>query len=249
MLTDFARYWLPRTQKPQRIWSGMLRGHRIVTSWHDFPRAILGKAEPRLLKWLVDHVEPGETWIDVGAHYGYVSLALAHLVGGRGRVFAFEALPRTAGNLAATKMANQLQQLVVVPLALGSGSEIRRVDLCARRNMAEWNDEQGATKESVFVVAFDHIWPHIAHNDTTISGIKIDVQGLEADVVRGMAEHIRRHKPKLVVELHSGVDRNEFRSLVRELGYCETPRKIEPLPDEAEDDILDDRNYEFFPAE
>ena len=69
-----------------------------MTSWHDYPAAILGRTEGALLAYFAKHASSGETWLDVGAHYGYTAIALSKLVGGNGRVFAFEPMLNTAGN-------------------------------------------------------------------------------------------------------------------------------------------------------
>src|SRR5947209_1348739 len=70
-LKDFARKALSRRVRPHRILFGRLRGRMIVTSWHDYPGALLGSTERPLLEWFYMNVHLGETWIDVGAHYGY----------------------------------------------------------------------------------------------------------------------------------------------------------------------------------
>ena len=102
-----------------RILRGPLRGKLIRAAWRNYPRAILGSAEPALVRWLLANVRSGETWLDVGAHYGYTTLAICSSVGPDGRVFAFEPSVRTAGFLAATKLDNRLEQLVIVPVGLG----------------------------------------------------------------------------------------------------------------------------------
>jgi len=109
---------MPKTVRSHRILAGRLRGYRIVTSWHDYPAAILGRTEQALLTWFDRHVQIGETWLDVGAHYGYTAIALSRLVGPGGRVFAFEPEVATAGCLGRTRDANRLPQLIVIPLGL-----------------------------------------------------------------------------------------------------------------------------------
>src|SRR2546429_1571047 len=93
-----------------------MRGCHLVTSWRDYPAAIIGYTEGPLLRWLAANVGPGETWLDVGAHYGYTAMALSRLVGEKGRVYAFEPGPETAGCLAATRARNRLPQLTVLPM-------------------------------------------------------------------------------------------------------------------------------------
>ena len=81
---SLVRELLPRRHVAHRIMSGPLRGMRIVTSWHDYPAAILGYTERKLTDWLLANARPGETWLDVGANCGYTSLALSRAVGPEG---------------------------------------------------------------------------------------------------------------------------------------------------------------------
>jgi hypothetical protein len=69
----FLRRFLPRNIRSQRIFWGPLRGHKIVTSWYDYPSAILGRTERALIEWFSRNVKVNETWLDVGAHYGYTA--------------------------------------------------------------------------------------------------------------------------------------------------------------------------------
>ena len=241
---------LPRTVRPHRIRGGPLRGCLIHASWQDYPRAILGRAEPELIEWFQANVEPGETWLDVGAHYGYTALALSRLVGEDGRVFAFEPVIGTAGHLARTRAANALERLVVVPLALGDERKLTLVrDVCLYRGMAQMTATSVAG-EGVVSVALDCLWPGLCGNDTTVSGVKIDVQGLEVAVLRGMVEILRRQRPKLVVEYHGQADLEALLQVVDDAGYRRDARPLE-APRAGEDDarFRHARNYEFHVAD
>ena len=48
-LREGLRSLFPRSLVSHRILAGPLRGSKIVTSWHDYPAAILGKTEEVLL--------------------------------------------------------------------------------------------------------------------------------------------------------------------------------------------------------
>src|ERR1700722_15054658 len=94
-IKETIRTLLPRTIGNRRILGGPLRGQYLVTSWHDYPGALLGTTERPLLAWFKQNVCAGETWLDIGAHYGYTAVALSRLVGKKGRVFAFEPMVAT----------------------------------------------------------------------------------------------------------------------------------------------------------
>lgn len=240
---------MPRRVRPHRIWSGPLRGRRLVTSWHDYPAAIIGYTERPLMRWLQANVRPGETWIDIGAHYGYTAMALSALVGERGRIFAFEPVLTTAGHLDATRALNRLEQLTIVPLALGDRGRIQPIDVPLVRGMADHvAGMRAATTDRVLTVAFDDVWPGIARGDTRIHGVKIDVQGMEIDVLTGMRDALRSSRPVLVLEIHHGVDRTVLLQLLSDLGYARRAEALEGQGQSNGAHYLDDRSYCFLPG-
>jgi FkbM family methyltransferase len=251
----WIRWRLPTRISSHRILTGPLRGRRIVTSWRDYPAAIAGITEARLLEWFSRNAQAGETWLDVGAHYGYTMLALAGRVGATGRVFAFEPMISTAGCLSRTRAVNGLASVTVIPLALGAAEGVNLVRLSCIRGMIDSTigpRENGTGKdawsEPILVSKFDWVWPNMAGSNQRVDGVKIDVQGMEIDVLRGMTETLRLHKPKLVVELHSGVDRHVFLDVLAGAGYSGDAEPIEPVPGEKAALLLDDRSYAFAPA-
>src|SRR5947209_6991451 len=137
LLKSVLRPMLPRSIGPHRIISGRLRGARIVTSWHDYPAGLMGWTERHLLNWFQREARTGDTWLDIGAHYGYTAIALSRLVGPAGRVFAFEPATATAGCVAQTRRLNKLTQLTVVPLGLGGPECLTSVALPFTRGMAD----------------------------------------------------------------------------------------------------------------
>jgi len=215
-LKSLVRALLPRRVRPHRILQGPIRGAWIVTSWHDYPAAIMGRTEPDLLEWFRQNVKPGETWLDVGAHYGYTAIALAKLVGSAGRVFAFEPSLSTAGFLDETRVLNGLDQIAVVPFALGEPGDIRMVSVSVDRGMAN-HAFGGSRSANIYVVSLDHFWT--ALGAPPIHGIKVDVQGMERGVVLGMLALLRKWQPKLIIEFHAGVDRISILSSLATVGY------------------------------
>lgn len=203
------RRFLPRSLKSHRIILGPLQGTKIVTSWHDYPAAILGRTERPLLQWLANNVRNGETWLDIGAHYGYTAIALSRLVGTSGRVFAFEPMITSAGCINRTRHINGLKQLTVIPVALANGADIGMSALHVVRGMIDSSLISPAGLSEPFMVAsLDWLWPRISGSNDQIHGAKIDVQGMEISVIEGMANLAKRFVPKLIVEVHTGVSRS-----------------------------------------
>ena len=245
-LKSAVRKLLPRAVKPRRILGGPLRGQRIVTSWHDYPGAIRGTTEEALLEWFSDNVNEGDTWLDVGAHYGYTALALAALVGPSGRVFAFEPILRTVGHLSQTRALNRLENVSIVPLGLSNDRTVSPMQIRVDRGMASVDDGQEA--DTIYLLSLDTMWANLAGSSVQIDGIKIDVQGMELGTLQGMQVILRSSTPKVIVELHPRVNRDAILALLSECGYRLPGVPVDPLPGEYVAAYVDDRSYVFLPG-
>jgi FkbM family methyltransferase len=240
------RKLLPKQFRPHRIMSGPLSGMRIVTSWNDYPSAIIGYNERPLLNWLGENVKSGETWLDVGAHYGYTTLAMSRLVGAGGRVFTFEPTLSTAGCVSKTVLLNKLSQVTVVPMGLGSPATLELVRIATSRGMSDSTLKgNGESEVTIFVASFDWLWPQLSGPDARIDGVKIDVQGMELEVLRGMGTWLRAWKPKLAVEIHEGVDRQVLLALLESFGYSRDSKAIDPVDGETTSGYHDNHSYAF----
>lgn len=242
-----ARPLLPRTRRPRRILGGPLRGCRLVTSWYEYPAGLLGYTESSLLRWLSATVRPGQTWLDVGAHYGYTALALARLVGPSGRVFAFEPVPSTAECLRETRRLNRLDHLRVLPLGLAEPDNAGYMNVDLERGMANPLTEAPSRVRTVTTVCLDDIWDDLSEGDPRVDGVKMDVQGMELHALQGMRSALMAHRPLLALEFHAGVDRGAVVSLLTEYGY-----RLPGIPliasSEAGRQYHDDHTYVFSPT-
>ena len=94
----------------------------------------------------------------------------------------------------------------------------------------------------------DWLWPTISGADKRIHGIKVDVQGMEIDVLEGMRDLLVEHRPKLLVELEHGVSRARFLEVIESCGYSPRGTPLDPLPGEI-DPVYAERSYIFQPQE
>jgi FkbM family methyltransferase len=249
-LKAVVRRLLPRRTVPHRIRGGLLRGMTIITSWHDYPAAILGTTEAPLVGWFYENVRSGQTWLDIGAHYGYTALALSRLVGASGRVFAFEPVLATAACLALTRQRNSLNNLTVLPLALGADSGLRVLRLATVRGMADTVLDATAPalepRESLLETSLDWLWPQICGPRQALDGVKIDVQGMELHLLRGMVGVLRTNRPKIVLEFHAGVDRRLVLEVLQSAGY--TTRAAWSTAAADDGTLRDNESYLFLPS-
>ena len=89
----------------------------FLGSWPELPAAVCRR------------IAPGDWVIDGGANVGLISSQLCSLVGGSGRVVAFEPLPRNLERLSLLRELNDLTQLVVRSEALSDQAGIIRVSI------------------------------------------------------------------------------------------------------------------------
>ncbi|MFC1895262.1 FkbM family methyltransferase [Thermodesulfobacteriota bacterium] len=250
-LKILLRPLLPKRIRAHSILSGQIKGSHIVTSWHDYPAAILGLTERPLLEWFKRNVQAGQTWLDIGAHYGYTAIALSRLVGVEGRVFAFEPMLSTSGCVAQTRRLNNFPRLTVVSYGLAAPETLEMISLPVTRGMVDSTsvkDEGRKDKgwlETIMVARFDWLWQRICGTDARIDGVKIDVQGMEVEVLTGMMDTLRSQHPKLVVELHRGVDRERFLHTIELAGYACDAIPVEPVAGEVSPLYIDDHSYFF----
>jgi len=141
-------------------------------------------------------LKPGAVVIEAGANIGALTVPIARQVGAGGRVVAYEPQAPIADLLARNLAANGLANVEVRRAALGGQRGILHVpklDYRARGNFGgvALGDGDG---EDVPVDTIDGLG--LARVDL----IKIDVEGMEAEVLDGAAETIRRCRPILYVE-------------------------------------------------
>jgi FkbM family methyltransferase len=162
--------------------------------------------EPELQAAITRLVQPGWTCADVGAHWGIFTRLLANLVGENGRVVAFEAHPSNARRLRMSLGRRLRGRVTVENLAVTDGSA-ERVTLHPGRQTAsrEWNvvgtDLEGRPTPAALEVGATALDSYFA--DKPLDFIKLDVEGAEAEVLRGMRRLLRESGPAMAIEFHT----------------------------------------------
>jgi FkbM family methyltransferase len=151
-----------------------------ATLWLD---SKAGREDEEVLRRFL---RPGDTFVDVGANIGSLSLAAASMVGPAGRVFAIEAHPRTHLYLCRNIAFNRARNVTAFHCAAGS---IRgEVSFSDRR--ADDQNQVGAGDIRIPVRPLDDIIPllEVRH----VSLLKIDVEGYEKFVLEGARQVLAR---------------------------------------------------------
>jgi len=188
------------------IAAGPLAGARLQLDLQTEKDLWLGTYEPELLRAIQDFTEPGTLVFDIGANLGYVSLAIARVVGPTGQVIAFEPLPANFSRLRVNLGLNpEGERIRPVEAAVGARSTRSRFLKHASGGMGKLEGSSGrrfeyAESMEVQVVCLDD-WVYQA-GEAAPALVKIDIEGGEVQALEGMAHLLRDARPHVLVELH-----------------------------------------------
>ena len=204
-IRGFAKAWallvLGREAKPRTIVRGLASGYRICVSPAENFGYLVGTAEPHLEKAIKQYVAAGDTVYDVGANIGYVSLSLAKRVGAKGRVVAFEPVPRNVDLLRRNIQDNGLTNIQLLEVAAsdrGGETVIRIAESFSTASLIWHQDNPSALEVVIKTVAIDDLVEAGELSEPTF--VKIDVEGAEGKVLRGMHRTLANAAPVVFVE-------------------------------------------------
>jgi FkbM family methyltransferase len=172
-------------------------------------------------------VRPGDVVIEVGANIGVHTVRLAQLVGPPGRVHALEPQRLVFQTLCANLALNSITNTDCYLQAAGSSTgelPVPIIDYERPNNFggiplgtdAPWRSEGGdSAVEVVPLVMLDHTFATLPR----LRLLKIDVEGMELDVLQGGRELIMRTRPALYVENDRPAKSEALVACLRGLGY------------------------------
>lgn len=163
-----------------------------------------GIFEPELTRFLIDQLEEGMTFVDIGAHVGYYSVVASRLVGEEGSVHSFEPTPRThemlVSNLAAFEQAH------AVPVAIWSeeatlslrdfGAAYGAYNTVLRS--ARTGDAASSRRLLVDAIPLDR---YVDDTGIIPDVVKIDAESAESQVLDGMQRTIESFRPVITLEV------------------------------------------------
>lgn len=162
-------------------------------------------------------IRPGMKVLDVGANLGYYALQAAKLVGSRGKVYAVEPVPRNIAALQASAKANGYKtRIETFELAMAAEDGETEMQLAAASNWGHMGSMEGLseryrrrrtlrdTGQPKIKVKTRTVDSFIKENKITrIDFIRMDVEGFEIEIIKGMAETLRTMPElKVMIEFH-----------------------------------------------
>lgn len=139
----------------------------------------------------------GDVCFDIGANIGSISLAMANFVKPNGKVFAIEPGPEPFDRLKYNLNLNKnLAQIISLhKVGFSDKTETKYWKEIFSRGNAGFNDDEGIKME---LSTLDDFEKH--HNPQKIDLIKIDVEGMELEIIKGGIKTLSKHKPFVYYE-------------------------------------------------
>ena len=151
---------------------------------------------------MVYEAYPGGDFIDIGAYHGWYSLLLSPKAGENTSFVSVEpdarALPQLYHGLASVKRLFPRLWLSAINRPLGDGSPAQ-MTLPSDPNDHPGFTVSGDSVEGLQTLTVDHLVRSLALKPRFI---KIDVEGAEYHVLRGMEATLSEFKPSLMLEIH-----------------------------------------------
>ncbi len=152
--------------------------------------------------WLARHIRTGDVVYDIGAHIGFFMLLCNKFVGTTGRVYAFEPFPENFARLAANVEVNRANNVEIHRLALSDYNGSATFAVAPSSLMGHLSGETRVSADAMQVQTRT-VDGFVADGGKVPDLLKVDVEGAEADVIRGAAATIASRPPRMLVEVHS----------------------------------------------
>lgn len=198
-----------------RVRRGPLAGLRFSVACGA--RIASGTFEDYKTRGLLEHVRPGQTVFDVGAHVGYYTALCSKLVGPAGRVVAFEPRPVNVRLWRLHAECNGLANAALIEAAVGD-----------REGRARFETRTGTgtghvAAEGDLEVRMLRLDDLVARGEAPAPGfLKIDVEGGEVAVLEGARETIRAARPAMLVATHGEALHSAVTAILGANGYSWT---------------------------
>ena len=173
---------------------------RFPTRWSRYYEA---EYEPETFAFFRENVKKGDTVLDIGGHIGLFAVVTARLVGNEGKVFSFEPTPFTRGVLKEVVELNGLSEIVEVRAEAVSSKSGQTVFFDTGDSISNANSLVKTERSKVEIpITLTSVDEFVEEKGIQVNCLKIDVEGVELDVLSGARETFLKHRPVARLGLH-----------------------------------------------
>ena len=160
-------------------------------------------------------ISPGDWVLDIGANIGHYTVRFSELVGEQGRVISFEPVPDTFELLAANVALLPTKNVTLMNSAASDATRVVGIEIpkfvdTGLDNYYTAHLSEASSRLNVLCIAVDSLnLPH------PLRLVKIDAEGHELPVPKGMRGLLERDHPILIIEDNDA----EVADYLSEIGY------------------------------
>ncbi len=173
---------------------------------------------PYFEKQVFDHLRPknGDVFLDIGAHVGKYALQVAKAIRKDGLVIAIEPDPRNYRLLRKNIQINKLNNVIALNIAAWNDNKPLKLFIGKNSQHSSIKRNEGLGWITVEGKCLDDILTK--YNIRHVDWIKIDVEGAELEVLKGLINTLKRMNPKIIIEV---MDENKEKvfAYLRSFGY------------------------------
>lgn len=177
-----------------------------------------GTYEGDIAKLIQISLRPGDTALDIGMNIGLQSMRMARAVGEEGFVLGFEPLEHIREKAYRNLQLNRIKNVRIFPYALSDSAGEAEFAIDKR----SWNQGAfsldgaalGTERQNVYIKVGDEL-SEIQQLEC-LRLIKIDVEGFEFNVLKGLKQTLEKHRPRLLFEF----DQNYWSRSTQDIGVC-----------------------------
>jgi FkbM family methyltransferase len=226
-LEAIAYAYLTNLQQPE-LRLANLKGYPIWVNIAEYQGLFLYFFQDFLEPWssfiTETLINPGDTCVDIGANMGSYTFLMASQASPSGRIYAFEPLQNLYHNLLNSVKLNALEDTIVVEnysvhscsqevLKIYVSTDARNSGISSKICYGDFLNEQNFIESSTIAFADYGQANAIDH----CHFVKIDVEGSELEVIRGMSDCLANQKVDyLLVEQAAG---SETQKILNQFGY------------------------------
>jgi FkbM family methyltransferase len=184
----------------------IINGHKMYLNHRDKgiskELAIYSIHEPLTTRVIKKIITRGMTVIDLGANIGYYTLIESKLVGSEGKIVAVEPNSENIKFLKLNIQKNGIKNVTVIEAAIGDRDGFDTLHLSETSNWHSMISNPSLKQLNSVEVKVRQLDNLIEELGVSVSLIRMDIEGYEINVIRGMIRTLQKYGPRLVVELH-----------------------------------------------
>ena len=147
------------------------------------------------------------TILDVGSNYGFISLALQSNLTSQTSIFSFEPHPEIVKAFSRSILKNDIKNIILENVAVGNDNEQIEINLFGQTSNILDTGNKVVQKVKINQIKLDD---YLLDRNIIPNFIKIDVDGYELNVLKGLQDTINKYKPIMVVETNDSEEVLQF---------------------------------------